>query len=100
MRVVVHHAAEEELFDAVAWYENEQPGLGENLLREALRVQASIAEAPLSWPLLRSRSSVRRFVFSRFPYIAYYVVRRNDVLILAFAHTKRSAGYWQKRHRP
>jgi toxin ParE1/3/4 len=40
---------------------------------------------------------VRRFLFTRFPYVAYFVIRDEHVLVLAFGHTSRRPGYWRNR---
>lgn len=100
MTVVVDEEAEGELLAAAEWYERERVGLGWELLVEASRVLGSIGEAPATWPVVDPSSSVRRFVFARFPYIAYFVIRSDDVLVLAFGHTKRRPGYWQHRRGP
>jgi hypothetical protein len=35
--------------------------------------------------------------FYRFPFIIHYVDLPDSVWIVAFAHTSRKPGYWQKR---
>jgi hypothetical protein len=40
---------------------------------------------------------VRRFLLPRFPFAVAYVIRGDDVLVLAIAHTRRRPGYWRGR---
>ena len=74
MRVVVLHEASEELSDAATWYEQERAGLGADLLAEASRAVKEIAASPTTWPFVPRSRVVRRFLLTRFPFVAYYVV--------------------------
>jgi hypothetical protein len=96
--IVLHRAARSELRRAIAWYEDQQPTLGEDLAAEVNRALAAIAEAPLRWPTWRLAPRVRRFVLRRFPFAVAYVVRdAAPPLVIAFAHTSRSAERWLSR---
>ncbi|WP_437324857.1 type II toxin-antitoxin system RelE/ParE family toxin [Sorangium sp. So ce381] len=97
MKIVVLDEADAELTAAADWYEQEREGLGEDLLAEADRVLSAIAASPTTWPLVAGSKIVRRFLFTRFPYVAYFVVRDEHVLVLAFGHTSRMPGYWRNR---
>lgn len=97
MKIVVLDEADAELTAAADWYEQEREGLGEDLLAEADRVLSATAASPTTWPLVAGSKIVRRFLFTRFPYVAYFVVRDEHVLVLAFGHTSRMPGYWRNR---
>ncbi|KYF74777.1 hypothetical protein BE17_20015 [Sorangium cellulosum] len=97
MRIVVLDEADTELTAAAEWYEQEREGLGDDLLAEADRVLNAIAAGPTTWPLVPGSKIVRRFLFTRFPYVAYFVIRDEHVLVLAFGHTSRRPGYWRSR---
>ncbi|WP_437287550.1 type II toxin-antitoxin system RelE/ParE family toxin [Sorangium sp. So ce406] len=97
MRVVVLDEADAELTAAAEWYEQERESLGDDLLAEANRVLNAIAASPTTWPLVSRSQIVRRFLFTRFPYAAYFVIRDEHVLVLAFGHTSRRPGYWRDR---
>jgi len=97
MRVVVLDDADAELAAAADWYEQEREGLGDDLLMEADRVLVAIAASPTTWPFVLSSKVVRRLLFTRFPYAAYFVVREEHVLVMAFGHTSRRPGYWRHR---
>lgn len=89
--------AAEELRAAADWYDAERSGLGDDLLIEADRVLVAIQEAPTTWPLAPESRVARRLMFKRFPYFAYYLVRDNDIWVVAFVHTSRRPDYWLHR---
>jgi len=97
MRLVVLHEASEELSTAAERYENERVGLGADLLAEASRALNEIAASPTTWPFVPRSRAVRRFLLTRFPFIVYYVIRDEQVRVLAFGHTSRRPGYWRHR---
>ncbi len=97
MNVVVLDEAEAELAAASDWYEQEREGLGDNLLAEAGRVLDAISASPTTWPIVAGSKVVRRLLFTRFPYAAYFIIRDEHVLVLAFGHTSRRPGYWRNR---
>jgi len=41
--------------------------------------------------------TVRRFLLDQFPYKVLTVNLPNQVVVIAFAHTKRKPGYWLER---
>ena len=97
MSLVVHEDAAAELTAAADWYDVAQVGLGDELLVEAERVLDAIEAAPTTWRFVPGSSVVRRFPFTRFPYVAYFAIRDGQVLVLAFGHTSRKPGYWRDR---
>lgn len=97
MNLVVLGDADAELTAAANWYEQEREGLGGELLAEADRVLEAIAASPNTWPFAPGSKVVRRFLFTRFPYVAYFVTRDDRILVVAFGHTSRRPGYWRKR---
>jgi toxin ParE1/3/4 len=97
MRLLVLHAASEELSNAAVRYENERVGLGADLLAETARSLKEIAASPTRWPFVPRSRAVRRFVLTRFPFIVYYTIREDQVRVLAFGHMSRRPGYWRDR---
>jgi len=69
--------------------------LGDALIEDFLLAITEIEETPMRWP--ESEPSVRRFLFSRFPYKLYYRVGRTSIDIIAVAHSSREEGYWRDR---
>ena len=80
---------------SAAWYEEQEPGVGE-------RFQGSVklAEQKLRRnPLLGSphRRNTRKWRLKRFPHSIIYREEPDRIVIVAVAHAKRSADYWERR---
>jgi toxin ParE1/3/4 len=91
--------AEEELAEAAAWYEEKRTGLGIELIAVVDRAFEEIADAPLSWGLWRDDRPYRRKVLAHFPYLIFFRVEGDTVVVMAIAHAKRRPGYWAERAR-
>lgn len=90
-----HPDAEEELSEAIQYYEEVEPGLG---LDFAVDVYSAIQRAvtyPRAWLLLEGE--VRRSLTRRFPYGVLYAEEDNGILIIAVMHLHREPGYWKDR---
>ena len=92
--------ASAELDDAVAWYERHRTGLGGEFLEAIDDTLDFIAR----WPRAATLASgvpgdlgVRCAPVRRFPYHVVYVEGAGTIRILAFAHDRRSPGYWLSR---
>lgn len=95
-----HPAARAELIGAVKWYEGRQPGLGERLNSYLMSHLELVREWPDSAPLHRGRQRIpviRRKGVRVFPYGIIYFVSDDKLIVVAYAHDKRSPGYWQER---
>ncbi|MEN8819556.1 MAG: type II toxin-antitoxin system RelE/ParE family toxin, partial [Abyssibacter sp.] len=79
-------AAEQDVSEALEWYESQQLGLGSSFLDEFDATISSIAEQPLLYPELYR--SARRAVLHRFPYLVWYRTDESSVLVLACTHGK------------
>lgn len=91
-----------ELEEAVRWYEDQRPGLGDELLAEIESTLQRIerwpgAGAPV--PRVPAELSVRRAPVKRFPYFVVYLDTAEAIRVLAFAHDRRRPGYWRSRYR-
>lgn len=100
MKLPIHEAAFLELEEAIAYYEEERPGLGLELLDE---VEAAVAfalenpEAGEARGKKLKRFEARRFVVKRFPYLVYVATVRGGPEIIAISHARRRPGYWRDR---
>ena len=93
----------DELADAALWYEARRGGLGREFLDAIEALLPIIARRPRSFPRLADFDDpleVRRALVGRFPFAIVYLVRAQDIHVLAVAHTKREPGYWLYRLRP
>jgi plasmid stabilization system protein ParE len=88
--------AERELAEAIQYYDEQSPGLGQRFLEEVEHALTFIRRHPEAAP--RVLGSVRRLVLPRFPYnLLYRPLKSGDLRILAVAHQKRHPGYWVGR---
>lgn len=95
MHVVSHPEADQELEAAALWYQDLQPGLGDDFLDEFERtLRRSVAE-PERWRKIRGEN--RKLNFHRFPYAIVYSVRADTFYIKAVMHLHRRPFYWQSR---
>ena len=97
MRMEILHEAEEELAEAVDYYEEMEPGLGLRLKEEARQVIMWIQDNP-SLPRLRPRD-YRRVNLRVFPYYIAYFVWAEAIWVLAVGHGRRRPEYWIERRK-
>jgi plasmid stabilization system protein ParE len=98
MIVRILACAEEELDQAVSYYNEQCPGLGFELAAEVKSALARIADFPDAWPAFSPRS--RRCLLDRFPYGLLYHQSGEEILILAVMHLRRSPRRWKERLPP
>lgn len=95
-----HPEATDELLAAIRYYHRLQPGLGERLAAEVARSIDDILWNPEAWPAV---SGWDRMPFLRnrkvagFPYRVVYLVRANEIVIVAHAATAKRPSYWKDR---
>ncbi len=90
-----HPDAEAELFEAIRYYENVEPGLGKEFAVEAYSaVQRAIAY-PSAWAIIDGQ--IRRSLMWRFPYGVLYTEESNGILIVAIMPLHRDPDYWKGR---
>ena len=87
--------AKVELEEAIAHYEQEKAGLGEQFALEVKNTIQRILNHPGAWT--RLTRNIRRCRTNRFPYGIVYSVQGDDVLVLAVMHLHRKPGYWKDR---
>ncbi len=95
MKKIILQQAFEELNDAIAYYEEQQAGLG-------LRLKDEI-DQHVNWILGNStvpricRGGYRRVNLKVFPFYIAYMICEDTLWILAIAHGHRKPEYWIKR---
>lgn len=94
-RFTFHPAAESEVAEAVVYYEQQSPGLGNSLLSEVEQAVEQVASTPEAYQRIAPRA--RRKPLWRFPYNLVYAVYPDQIRIVALAHQKRRPYYWKKR---
>ncbi len=90
-----HPEAQAEYQAALAWYQVHSPQAAARFEAEAERVLGLIVANPGMFPMYDDE---HRFVMlRRFPFNVVYQVQPGQVYVVAVAHSRRSAGYWQGR---
>jgi len=95
MKISFLEIAQHELDEAIAYYNSQRTGLGDEFLLEILRLLDKIGEFPEAWHPISQ--NVRRCRLRQFPYGILYQVRESHILIIAVAHLHRKPYYWQDR---
>jgi hypothetical protein len=95
MRIEILSAAEDELVDAISYYNEQSEGLGYEFAAEIKQTFARILQFPDAWFPLSVRT--RRCRTKRFPYGVIYQVRIDVILIVAIMHMRRHPDSWKKR---
>lgn len=96
MRVRFHPEARLDFKDAAERYAAIRPELGQGFYRHIDQLVAEIEEAPTVFRVYRPPHARRHFR-RPFPYAVVYVVRSDDVEILAVMHFKLPPSYWLHR---
>jgi plasmid stabilization system protein ParE len=90
-----HAAAEDEIQEAVDYYDARRRSLGDRFLKEVRSTVRRLREYPrLGSPV---EGEVRRFVLRRFPYSIYYQVHPRELHVLSVVHHSRESPLWQGR---
>ena len=88
--------AEDEVNDAVDWYDNQEENLGAEFVLELDNFFEYLTETPKIFPIVFEE--MRRAVLPKFPYAIIFEIHEPDViLILAIAHQKQDPKRWIKR---
>jgi len=95
MKIRFLRAAQIELYEAVDYYDYEQPGLGSSFLQEMMNTLDRVGKFPDAWPPCSKRTG--RCILRRFPYAALYQVRNDEILIVAIAHLHQRPERWNTR---
>lgn len=85
--IQVRRAAELDIAEAQVWYESQQSGLGREFRTEISRVIDRLAETPLIYQ--RVHRDFRRAIVRRFPYLVWYRVATEKVIVVACTYAGR-----------
>ncbi|MEI6423351.1 MAG: type II toxin-antitoxin system RelE/ParE family toxin [Lentisphaerota bacterium] len=95
MKTIILAVAEQELSEAITYYNLECPGLGYELAIEAKESLNRINSFPEAWPPF-SRTT-RRCLINRFPYGILYRKNEDEIIVYSIMHLKRNPENWFKR---
>lgn len=97
MNYSFHPDAENELNEAVGYYNKCQIGLGLEFTREVYSTIQNILLFPQAWTPLSANT--RRCLTNRFPYGVIYQITADEVFIIAVMQLNREPGYWKNREK-
>jgi plasmid stabilization system protein ParE len=95
LRVVFRPAARADLREAFAWYERQEPGLGQRFLEAVDATLERVRANPRVCAVLHG--DVRSVRLARFPYAVLYRERPGRLVVLAVFHGHRDPGQLQRR---
>jgi len=94
-RLIIRPEAEAETGEAFEWYEDCNPGLGNEFLLCLDAAFNSILRSPDQYP--RIHRAVRRALLRRFPYEVFFVADEKQIVVISVFHAKRNPKWWQER---
>ena len=87
--------ADQEVSDAVRWYEGQAEGLSRSFLDELDRVVRLVCNYPRIGTEIEPE--IRRFLLTRYPYSLVYGIDQDTIVVIAVAHQHRQPRYWADR---
>jgi plasmid stabilization system protein ParE len=88
-------AAQADYQQALNWYQGRSQRAAAGFEAAVDVALKRIASAPEQWAWCDDRH--RFYILRRYPYSIIYRLEGEDVLVVAIAHSSRSASYWQGR---
>lgn len=93
--VFIRAEAEADIAEAYRYYQSCRSGLGDELLLSIEAALSTIERQPELYACVHRQ--VRRAFIHRFPYGVFYIVDRNNIVVLAVLHVRRSPQHWRER---
>ncbi len=93
--VIFRPAAAVELREAYEWYEQRDVGLGMEFMRCVESCLETTKRHPAIYPVVYQ--NVRQGLVRRFPYSVFYLVAKEEIVVLSIFHAKRNPRIWQRR---
>jgi toxin ParE1/3/4 len=89
------HEAESDIRDTVKWYQSRSQRLAARFLRSLDATLARVERNPFGYQIIYR--SARRATLRTFPYNLIYVIRENDIVVVACVHGHRDPSEWMQR---
>lgn len=88
--------AEDEIDDAIGWYNTQKTNLGAEFVLSLDNLFEYLAETPTIFPIVHNE--MPRATLPNFPYsIIFEIHEPNVILVLAVVHQKQNPQRWMKR---
>ena len=95
MKIRFLSVAQQELDEAITYYNDEVTNLGEVFLDEVIKSLDRVGNHPHAWHPCSDRT--KRCLLRRFPYSVIYQILEKEILVIAIACLHREPNYWQDR---
>jgi plasmid stabilization system protein ParE len=95
MRARFLRPAEQEVDEAIAYFDEQRDGLGERFERDLQAAVEHIVKSPRTGK--RIGANVRKHPLRTFRYNVIYAIDGEEVVLIAVAHHRRRPGYWHRR---
>lgn len=86
-RLIIKPRAENDLAEAITWYESQKSGLGKLFLDQVEKYLKNIGKNPFQYP--SKRKPYREAFIKMFPYLIIYEVVENEVIVYSVFNTYR-----------
>lgn len=86
-RVTIRSRGQTDLFRAFLWYDQQQPGLGGDLVDEVRRCIRALEQDPLRYPVYYR--GFRRMLTRRFPYKLFFRLEDDNVIVFRILHGRQ-----------
>ena len=94
-KLIVQPRAEADIEEALAWYHQRDPAVGERFLLELDVIFGRLSDNPLQFPIVQD--PVRRALVHKFPYSVYFVLAGDLAGVVAVLHQRRRPIDWKHR---
>lgn len=94
-RAIYTPRADDDVAKAYGWYEDREPGLGEDFLRCIEASVSMIQRHPQLYPV--AVDEFRRAIIRRFPYEIFYEANETILIVHAVFHCSQDPQKWRSR---
>ncbi len=95
-QIIVRPEAEAEVQQAFDWYEEQSKGLGLEFLRAIEACLSGVTRNPFAYTVVKD-PNVRRALVRRFPYVLFYLIDEEAIVVIAVFNVKRRPIDWLRR---
>jgi plasmid stabilization system protein ParE len=96
-RLEIRPDALADIENAADWYDEKEPGLGNEFAREVLHAIDTLPLNPLLYRVRHRRGNVRWKLMRTFPYRIVYRITDHLITVFAVLHAARQERHWRKR---
>ncbi len=93
--LIIRPEAEADIFSAFDWYQEQQLGLGNQFAQELVSSIDRIINSPRLYSELHI--GIRRVLLHKFPYGIYYLLKEDQIIVLAVLHLSMNPDKWKMR---